>query len=314
MTQQERWSHIEAEHQQLSSGSSPNAISGHRPALNSARFLWLVRHGSVTVTTNQQTRHCPPGSCILRRPGQLFQMQHARQHDAAAGKETTEAARLSVLRLRHPAWHAANEADRQALLFLQQLDDTTIQHGPVLPTTTATQQALAALFDELCAAWATPNDPSHSLVLKGTALRLLVTLQRDPHLRRQRDATPTVHRRQLDAADRIAPAMQLLQDRRTLLASSWSSAQLAEACGISKAQFYRCFTLVTGETPRRYVAQLRIVHATELLLQVDLSLADIAARCGFSTLARFHAAFKEVHDCGPGAWRRQAFAELASSS
>ena len=218
------------------------------------------------------------------------------------------------------------EADRQALLILHQLDDLTLQHGPVvkLPSEIFTQVSRHA--EQLTEAWHAPEDPCHAMRLKAHMLLLLTALNPHSllhnlllHTSQQNGSTPSLpeqslsiehqamHPKRLHASDNIEPALRLLRDRRTLLGASWPTRKLAHACQLSSAQFYRCFKLATGQTPRRYVARLRVLHATELLLQPDLTLSEISQRCGFSTLARFHAAFKDVYHSGPGEWRRVNF-------
>ena len=191
-------------------------------------------------------------------------------------------------------------ADRDALLVLASIDALSQEHGPVISVSKAGIGGLQGLLDEMCEAWQQPAMAGHSFILKGNCLRALALLQGDDELGPLLMAQATTGLGHLSAADRIAPALSILEDRRLLLGNTWRVAELAEACGISQAQFHRCFKRITGQTPRRYIAGLRIVHATELLVQPDLSLAEVSRRCGFSTVARFHAAFVREHGVRPG--------------
>lgn len=59
-------------------------------------------------------------------------------------------------------------------------------------------------------------------------------------------------------------------------------ADLASIAGRSPFHFSRVFTRSVGVTPHRYVVHLRLHRAMELLLQRELSLAEIAVRTGFA--------------------------------
>jgi len=57
---------------------------------------------------------------------------------------------------------------------------------------------------------------------------------------------------------------------------------LAIAAGLSVSQFARAFKARTGQPPHRYLLRLRVEQAARLLRTSTLSIADIAAGCGFS--------------------------------
>ncbi|MFT4768461.1 MAG: transcriptional regulator GlxA family with amidase domain [Glaciecola sp.] len=82
-----------------------------------------------------------------------------------------------------------------------------------------------------------------------------------------------------------------------------SVASLAAISGLSARSFGRRFHNATGETPIRYLLNLRIREARALLQHSDLALADIAWRCGFSSPSRFSQAFKNATDLSPRAFR-----------
>ncbi|EAQ97706.1 GlxA family transcriptional regulator [Congregibacter litoralis] len=78
---------------------------------------------------------------------------------------------------------------------------------------------------------------------------------------------------------------------------------LAALSGLSPRSFGRRFRKATGETPIRYLQNLRIREARALLQHSDLPLADIAWRCGFSSPSRFSQAFRSTTDLSPRAFR-----------
>ena len=63
------------------------------------------------------------------------------------------------------------------------------------------------------------------------------------------------------------------------------------------------FRAVFGMPPRRYLARLRIEHARHLLLETDLSMAQVAERLGFARQHEFARAFRREVGCPPSAFR-----------
>jgi len=55
--------------------------------------------------------------------------------------------------------------------------------------------------------------------------------------------------------------------------------------------------------PHRYLLEMRIAHAGELLRTTTLSQEDVAAYCGFADIHHFSKAFKRRTGVTPGAWR-----------
>ncbi len=67
----------------------------------------------------------------------------------------------------------------------------------------------------------------------------------------------------------------------------------------------RLIKLHTGKTLKQYIISVRIGEAKELLKSTDLSLSDIAARCGFENSAYFSNAFKAKTKMSPGQYRKE---------
>lgn len=76
-------------------------------------------------------------------------------------------------------------------------------------------------------------------------------------------------------------------------------AALARLAGLSPFHFSRVFTRSVGVTPHRYVVQLRLQRAIELLREGRLSLADIAACTGFADQSHLLRWVRRVHGISP---------------
>lgn len=60
-----------------------------------------------------------------------------------------------------------------------------------------------------------------------------------------------------------------------------------------------------GRTPAEEIRRVRIEHAEACLTQTDLTLAEVAFRCGFANHTRFGVVFRQVTGTTPAAFRRQ---------
>ena len=78
---------------------------------------------------------------------------------------------------------------------------------------------------------------------------------------------------------------------------------LARAANLSPFHFARAFRKATGESPHRFVRGCRLERAKDLLAQDDLSLAEIALACNFSSQSSFTRAFTRAYGIAPGKFR-----------
>ncbi|MCK1654081.1 helix-turn-helix transcriptional regulator [Bradyrhizobium sp. 149] len=83
-----------------------------------------------------------------------------------------------------------------------------------------------------------------------------------------------------------------------------SLSELARECGLSVTHFTRAFRHSTGVSPHRWLLGQRVGKAKSLLERSDLTLAEIATLCGFSSQSHLTAAFKQHAGLSPGRWRR----------
>jgi AraC-like DNA-binding protein len=77
------------------------------------------------------------------------------------------------------------------------------------------------------------------------------------------------------------------------------ASQTAEAMGLSRAYFTRCFRKDHGEPPHAYIVRRRLERARDLLRHSDLSVGQIAQACGFRHLPHFSTAFKRAYGVRP---------------
>jgi AraC family transcriptional regulator len=92
---------------------------------------------------------------------------------------------------------------------------------------------------------------------------------------------------------------------RENLTSQLSLDELARVVEMSPNYFLSLFRQATGVTPHKYVIQMRLELAHELLAQSKLTLLQIAQRCGFQDQSQFTTTFRRFTGVTPGQYRRQ---------
>jgi len=80
-------------------------------------------------------------------------------------------------------------------------------------------------------------------------------------------------------------------------------ARLAGECGIPVSSFVSAFRRATGLPPHRWLAQARIARARDIISRNTMSLSDVAAIAGFSSVQHLVRALKEAEGPNPIAWR-----------
>ena len=87
------------------------------------------------------------------------------------------------------------------------------------------------------------------------------------------------------------------------LTGDLSVQRLAEYCLMSERNFCRRFRQETGESPGRYVEQLRLDYARHLLEQMTWPIGRIAEACGYHSNDVFRRAFERKYQLTPNTYR-----------
>jgi len=111
----------------------------------------------------------------------------------------------------------------------------------------------------------------------------------------QARGTATLTRRKLSRVQ------ELIESR---LDADLTLQELAVAVGYSRSHFLRAFRETTGVTPHRYVLNRRVERARRLLGETEMSIAEVAFLCGFSSQAHLTPAFRKAYGLTPGEYRR----------
>lgn len=82
--------------------------------------------------------------------------------------------------------------------------------------------------------------------------------------------------------------------------------QVVRQQGLGYSAFRKAFKEQTGYAPHAYLLEVRLNRAQALLRQTDLSVTEISARLGFSSVLYFIRFFTRRMKQAPGEWRKRA--------
>ena len=78
---------------------------------------------------------------------------------------------------------------------------------------------------------------------------------------------------------------------------------LSQVARSNKTSLTQAFKKTYGTTPLRYIIQLRLAKAKELLVETNISISEISELVGFQTIHYFSRFFKEKEHCSPLEYR-----------
>jgi len=81
---------------------------------------------------------------------------------------------------------------------------------------------------------------------------------------------------------------------------------MARVAGVSRYHLVRIFRTAVGVTPNRYLSNVRLRAAAELLTTSKAPIAEIIYCTGFNDISYFYASFRETFRCTPRMWRLRA--------
>jgi len=86
--------------------------------------------------------------------------------------------------------------------------------------------------------------------------------------------------------------------------------EVARLSSMSEVSFSRFFKQRTGITFIDSLTEIRLGHASRMLIDTTNSIAEIAYNCGFNNISNFNRIFKKKKNCTPRTFRE----EYSSSS
>ena len=100
----------------------------------------------------------------------------------------------------------------------------------------------------------------------------------------------------------VETAIAYIKNNRT---SELSLETIAKEIKFAPSYFHKLFKAATGKPLHKYIEDLRIERATELLITTEMTLTEIAYECGFSSQSHFSRQFKASTFSTPGQYRQR---------
>ncbi|MBO5474836.1 MAG: helix-turn-helix transcriptional regulator [Lachnospiraceae bacterium] len=81
---------------------------------------------------------------------------------------------------------------------------------------------------------------------------------------------------------------------------------IASSGGVCRSKCCKLFNKVVGKTPNVYLTHYRIAKSCKLLNETDMSVSEIADKCGFQSASYFIVVFKKKMGISPQKYRKKA--------
>lgn len=247
------------------------SLAGHTH--RGAFEVCCIHRGSVEWWANDEIHEVGPGDVYVTRPGE----RHG-----------------GVDAVIHPCdlyWAQVSMTGPGLRMLAGRYSAMTLRRFPGSPT-------VRACFERLLDEHRRP-DALGPLAARAALHELLVTVARD------HDAQVGRSREQA-ASPAIAAAIAWMSRR---LGQDHAVGDAAAAAGLSVTRFHERFQQEVGFAPGEWRGRQRIRLAKALLRRPELSITDVAMRCGFATSQYFATAFKKMVGMTPGAYRRSVTRE-----
>lgn len=186
--------------------------------------------------------------------------------------------------IRFPAFHA---------LFLLSPRFSGVSGGAMRLNT----EELSAVL-ELLEAMETEQDergPGHRMMITGLFMQLVAFLTRCYGKKQTEMFAPN------SPLIRLAEIIAEMADKSSY---PWTRDELAVKAGMSSSTLTRAFKRFTGDSPIDYLIKLRIKKACSLLAATDMSVSEVAQKCGFADSNYFTRQFNKHTNTTPRQYRK----------
>ncbi len=268
---------------------SADATSNNHSQWHEALEIKLFYSGGTTLAIGDEL--------FLSQPGDIFVINSCTPHSTWDENPGNDYHMLDIDLTKLPVPPDSRCAAVVEAICAGELTFRTYIHGDA---------PLAGQIERLVAAYE-DGDSRGFRVLAETYLLLDMLIERAS----DRAETGKNRRNLVDLSRKLSPALQMIQQR---YAEPLTLEEMASACGLNPRYFCRLFQMRTGVTALTYIHRLRVGHACILLKSTDLSVLEIANRCGFQDREYFTRVFRAQKGCSPMQYRRATHVEPSRES
>jgi AraC-like DNA-binding protein len=113
-------------------------------------------------------------------------------------------------------------------------------------------------------------------------------------------STHTISQDNFENSDKIKVVYEFIQEN---FFKKITLSQVSSLVNMSNVSFNRFMKKRTGKTLVDYVNDVRIGYACIWLIEKELSIAEVAYKCGFNNIANFNRVFKKLKKCTPSQYK-----------
>jgi AraC family L-rhamnose operon regulatory protein RhaS len=251
----------------------------------------FLESGKLDFAADNEVYRLSPGQVTMTRPWQLHRVGNplvgpSRLHwiivDVGVRRPNQE--------WRWPSWVLLSPPDLTELTNYLRHNQNSVWKATGGIRTCFEQTAAALEHDR------NGSGASRLAVRINDLLLALLDLYRENKVRPEPEISPSERTVELFLAD--------LRNNVEHLALTWTLGGMASSCGLGVTQFVRLVRALTNRPPWQYLLHLRLDAAAEMLRrEPELSVTNIALRCGFSSSQYFAAAFQRRYSRSPTQWR-----------
>lgn len=257
-------------------------VRDYRPHTHDFHEMEIILSGSAINSINGKSFPIGPGDVFIVGKGATHEISRIDQLELYnLGFNSRAIRRIGDDLLELPGFHA--------LFLMEHPEDPTVRRLKLESSELKKAEwILDEMYGEYCRA-----QPGFQTVLLSELARLIVLLSRN-------------YGRSIPEKETWQMASALAKMERDF-AEPLSIADLAASVFLSERHFRRQFEKLYRQTPKAYLQKLRLNAATELLLQKERSVTDIALTCGFSDCNHFSRAFRQSFGISPTEYRKRIF-------
>lgn len=247
--------------------------------------------GSGIATVNQRIFPFKPGDVFVVWPGQF--------HMAWTLEGTSNWNFLNF-----DAEDVSREASRslRPLPNARTVEECRFAHILAAERNPSVSHLVETVFSELRG-----KNPGYEIASRNLLSTLLVWIRRELLAK----SSPALNRHSNDLIVRLEPAL-------TRMCKAYSEPldirRLAAMCHMSESTFRRSFSAAVGQSPLEYLLGLRVNTASALLATTDLSIKEIALRCGYPSPSDFSRCFRKLAKTSPNSYREAHWGKTQSQT
>jgi AraC-like DNA-binding protein/mannose-6-phosphate isomerase-like protein (cupin superfamily) len=142
--------------------------------------------------------------------------------------------------------------------------------------------------------------PGCHVLLRHLFCSFLILLSRAQEKTSRRSTPAKSSTQRASQQDTIARAVSYLEDK---MCQAVRVEEVAAHVALSPSRLSHLFKAHTGRSVIRYLHELRLEQANQLLLESTLPAHTVASECGFGDARFFHRVFRRHFGCSPQQWR-----------